>query len=59
MVKIEEATVTVTIPDETKKDQRAQWGLARSLIQNMVEGVSQGFKKSLEIHGVGYKFEIQ
>lgn len=41
------------------EDARALWGTTRSIIANMVEGVSSGFTKSLEINGVGYKFEIQ
>jgi len=34
------------------------WGLTRALVANMVVGVSEGYKKSLEIQGVGYKFEV-
>jgi large subunit ribosomal protein L6 len=37
------------------KDQRAKHGLYRALIANMIEGVSTGFKKQLEFHGVGYR----
>ncbi|MCM8785512.1 MAG: 50S ribosomal protein L6 [Candidatus Omnitrophica bacterium] len=37
----------------------ALWGLLRSLIVNMIKGVNEGFEKVLEIHGVGYKGEIQ
>ena len=37
----------------------ALWGTTRSVINNMVEGVSNGYKKSLEINWVGYKFEAQ
>ncbi len=40
-------------------DAHALWGTTRSVIQNMATGVSEGFTKSLEINGVGYKFEIQ
>ncbi|MFK7779817.1 MAG: 50S ribosomal protein L6 [Candidatus Gracilibacteria bacterium] len=36
----------------------ALWGTTRSIINNMVIGVSEGYKKSLEINGVGYKFEV-
>lgn len=38
---------------------RALWGLSRTLVSNMVVGVSQGFSKSLEIIGVGYKAAVQ
>lgn len=37
------------------KDHRAKHGLYRSLLNNMIEGVSNGFKKNLEFHGVGYR----
>lgn len=55
-VKIVEKTVVVTPKGEEAK---AMWGTTRSLIQNMVDGVRDGYKKSLEINGVGYKFEVQ
>ncbi len=41
------------------KEQRAKHGLYRMLIANMVEGVSKGFGKTLEIHGVGYSAELK
>jgi large subunit ribosomal protein L6 len=57
-VKLENGTVTVNRP--TDGDQhRALHGLTRSLIANMVEGVTQGYKKQLEITGVGYKAEVK
>jgi len=37
----------------------AQWGLLRSLIYNMIKGVSEGYEKILEIHGTGYKAELK
>jgi len=46
----------VTRPSENKKH-RAYHGLTRSLLANMVEGVSKGFEKTLEIVGVGYRAE--
>lgn len=57
-VNVEGTEVHVTIADESNSQQKAFWGLTRALISNMVIGVSQGYKKSLEIIGVGYKFEI-
>ena len=51
--------VTMTVGNETEKNERAQWGTARSLIANMVQGVSQGYEKRLEIIGVGYKAQAQ
>ena len=50
----EEGTVTVTRPTE-RGDDRALHGLTRTLIANMVEGVTTGFEKRLEIQGVGYR----
>lgn len=38
---------------------RAQWGLTRSLISNMIKGVTEGFKKKLEIHGIGYRARLE
>ncbi|MDP2103390.1 MAG: 50S ribosomal protein L6 [Candidatus Gracilibacteria bacterium] len=51
-------TVTVAIANEENTQERAMWGLTRALVANMVVGVSEGYKKSLEIQGVGYKFEV-
>jgi len=56
-VKQEDGTLTVT-PKETPKA-RAMWGMQRTLIQNMVTGVTEGFKKELEINGVGYRAQMQ
>lgn len=41
------------------KEARTQWGTARANIANMLEGVSNGFKKTLELHGVGYRAQMQ
>lgn len=54
----EAKTVSVTRSDDTR-EVRALHGLTRSLIQNMVIGVSEGYEKRLEIHGVGYLGAIQ
>lgn len=53
-VKIENNQILVERPSEEKKH-KALHGLTRSLISNMVEGVSTGFKKSLDIQGIGFK----
>ena len=50
----EDGNVTVTRPTERGED-RALHGLTRTLIANMVEGVTKGFEKKLEIQGVGYR----
>ena len=57
-VKIEEGNVLVTRSSESK-DQRAKHGLYRSLVNNMIEGVSKGFTKELELVGVGYRASNQ
>ena len=57
-VKVENGTVTVERPSDEDRH-RALHGLTRSLIANMVEGVTQGYKKQLEITGVGYKAEVK
>jgi len=54
MVEIEGSILTVKRPTEQKRH-KAMHGLYRSLINNMVVGVSEGFQKNLEIIGVGYK----
>ncbi|MBZ4021128.1 50S ribosomal protein L6 [Rhodobacter sp. TJ_12] len=51
-------TVTVT-PRGTSKRARQQWGMTRSMIENLGVGVSTGFKKELEIQGVGYRAAMQ
>lgn len=55
---VEENTAVIQIADETSSEQKALWGLTRACVANHVHGVSEGFKKSLEIQGVGYKFEV-
>lgn len=55
-VKIEDSTVVLTRPSDSRRH-KALHGLYRSLIHNMVTGVTQGFSKKLEIVGVGYKAE--
>jgi large subunit ribosomal protein L6 len=57
-VALEGATVTVT-PRGTSKAARQQWGMSRSMVANLVEGVTKGFRKDLEINGVGYRAAIQ
>ena len=52
-VKVEDGTLSVSRPDDTREN-RSQHGLANSLIRNMVEGVTNGFEKKLNIVGVGY-----
>ncbi len=59
-MKVEQADgeITVTRPTERGED-RALHGLTRTLIANMVEGVTKGFEKKLELQGVGYRAALQ
>ena len=57
-IKVENNEIIVNRPSESK-DHRSLHGLTRSLIANMVEGVSAGFTRKLEIIGVGYKAEMK
>ena len=50
------ATITVTRPDD-EKENRAVHGMSRTLLNNMIIGVSQGYQKKLEIVGVGYRVQ--
>lgn len=70
-VKGSKGELTFTLPEETKVEQsdgqlvvsmandsnraRAMWGLSRSMVANLIEGVTDGFTKTLEIQGVGYR----
>jgi large subunit ribosomal protein L6 len=56
-VEIADGSVSFTRPDD-RKESRALHGLARSLVANMVQGVSQPFVKELEIQGVGYRADM-
>ena len=49
----------VVEPRGKSKRARQQWGMSRTMVQNCVTGVTQGFKKELEIQGVGYRAQMQ
>ena len=55
---VEDGVVTVARPDD-EPENRSLHGLTRSLIANLIEGVSKGFSKTLEIHGVGYRVQAR
>jgi large subunit ribosomal protein L6 len=57
-IEMEGSTIKV-VPVDESGTARAQWGLSRTLIANMVEGVSKGFEKHLELAGVGYRASKQ
>jgi large subunit ribosomal protein L6 len=57
-VKLEKDGISVT-PREMTDAMRAQWGMQRTLVNNLVEGVSKGFSQTLEINGVGFRAAVQ
>jgi large subunit ribosomal protein L6 len=59
-IKVEQAESTLLVTRPTDRgDDRALHGLTRSLVANMVEGVTKGFEKRLEIQGVGYRASLR
>jgi large subunit ribosomal protein L6 len=58
LAKLEDGKVSVNPRDETKLS-RSCWGMSRTMIANMIKGVTTGYTKSLEINGVGYRAAVQ
>ena len=58
IIKQENGVIEVTRPSEIKKH-KALHGLTRTLLNNMIVGVTEGFKKELEVNGVGYRSQMQ
>jgi large subunit ribosomal protein L6 len=58
-VEVKDGEVTITVPENAAGQIRSMHGLYRSLINNMVVGVSEGYKKQLELVGVGYRVSNQ
>ncbi len=58
-VEVKDNEILVTIPEDSKKEVRSLWGTTRSIIDSLVTGVVEGFKKQLEINGVGFKAEMK
>lgn len=56
--KMENEEISIVARDKSK-DARSMWGLSRTLVNNIVQGVSSGFEKKLEISGVGYRAAVQ
>ena len=56
--KVDEHGITVT-PDKAQERSAQMWGLSRSLVNNLVTGVTAGFTQKLEIQGVGYRAAVQ
>jgi large subunit ribosomal protein L6 len=57
-VKLEDGNLVVARPDD-ERESKALHGLTRALLANMVQGVTEGYKKVLEVQGVGYKAEVK
>ncbi|MEM6566716.1 MAG: 50S ribosomal protein L6, partial [Pseudomonadota bacterium] len=54
-----EENVVIIEPRGKSKRARQQWGMSRTMVANLVTGVTTGFKKELEIQGVGYRAQMQ
>lgn len=57
VITFEDGKVTVS-PRDAEKRAQAMWGMSRSLVQNLVQGVSEGYTRKLEIGGVGYRAAV-
>jgi len=57
-IDVKDGKVLIAPKSELQKKARGLWGLYRALIANMIEGVSKGFEKKLEIEGVGFKAAV-
>ena len=57
-IAMEEGAIRVT-PRGLSKRSRQQWGMTRTQVANLVHGVTEGFKKDLQINGVGYRAQVQ
>ena len=58
LVKLEENQLVVS-PVDQSKDARSKWGMSRTMIENIITGVTDGFERRLEISGVGYRAAMQ
>lgn len=57
-VAVQENEINVLVTKPEDKEYKSLWGLSRTLINNMVEGVTNGFSKQLEINGIGFKAQV-
>lgn len=55
---VEDGAVNITPVNKSTKA-RSYWGMQRTLVQNLIDGVTEGFSKTLEINGVGYRAKVQ
>ncbi|MDP2692470.1 MAG: 50S ribosomal protein L6 [bacterium] len=58
-INIVDGKVTVDVVNKENKQERSLWGTFAAHIKNMIKGVTEGFKRQLEINGVGYKVALQ
>lgn len=58
LVKLEDGAITMSPRDESK-GARSKWGMSRTMVSNLVTGVTDGYEKKLEINGVGYRAAMQ
>lgn len=58
LVNIGDNVINITVANEGVKKERSLWGLGRTLVNNMIIGVTEGYEKKLEINGVGYKANV-
>ena len=58
LVKMEDGSIAVD-PRDDSKDARSKWGMSRTMVSNIMDGVKDGFEKKLEINGVGYRAAMQ
>ena len=58
LVKMEDGAIQVD-PRDQSKTARSKWGLSRTMVANILEGVKDGFERKLEINGVGYRAAMQ
>ena len=58
-INIADDTATVSVKNTEEKMQRSMWGTFASHLKNMIQGATEGFKKQLEINGVGYRVAMQ
>jgi large subunit ribosomal protein L6 len=57
-VKLEDNAVVV-LPINNSKDARSKWGMSRTMVENILKGVKDGYERKLEINGVGYRASLQ
>lgn len=57
-LKLEDGAISVT-PANASKEARSKWGMSRTMIENILKGVKDGYERKLEINGVGYRAALQ